>query len=307
MEKDDLKSLVNQMYNNLIDNIDSQTSANKEQVINYLRDAIDVISNIPNSEINSIEHARSVFDNAYKEIANKSISSYKHTNKKFQQLSQAQEETINGFLNPTIDIPSITEKFNNIQVHMIEEVEKANNIITQLSSQIETLERDSNLDSLTNVFNRRALSIYLENICSKQNIKHELHLLILDLDDFKLVNDNHGHIAGDKILIFLANILKRTLRDGDKIFRYGGEEFILVLNRIDSIHCKKMATRILNQISNNNLIYKGESLNVTASIGTTTLNIGDTPDSLIARADSALYKAKAGGKNRVHTEGTDGI
>ncbi len=307
MEKDDLKSLVNQMYNNLIDNIDSQTSANKEQVINYLRDAIDVISNIPNSEINSIEHARSVFDNAYKEIANKSISSYKHTNKKFQQLSQAQEETINGFLNPTIDIPSITEKFNNIQVHMIEEVEKANNIITQLSSQIETLERDSNLDSLTNVFNRRALSIYLENICSKQNIKHELHLLILDLDDFKLVNDNHGHIAGDKILIFLANILKRTLRDGDKIFRYGGEEFILVLNRIDSIHCKKMATRILNQISNNNLIYKGESLNVTASIGTTTLNIGDTPDSLIARADSALYKAKASGKNRVHTEGTDGI
>ncbi len=307
MEKDDLKSLVNQMYNNLIDNIDSQTSANKEQVINYLRDAIDVISNIPNSEINSIEHARSVFDNAYKEIANKSISSYKHTNKKFQQLSQAQEETINGFLNPTIDIPSITEKFNNIQVHMIEEVEKANNIITQLSSQIETLERDSNLDSLTNVFNRRALSIYLENICSKQNIKHELHLLILDLDDFKLVNDNHGHIAGDKILIFLANILKRTLRDGDKIFRYGGEEFILVLNRIDSIHCKKMATRILNQISNNNLIYKGESLNVTASIGTTTLNIGDTPDSLIARADSALYKAKADGKNRVCTKAVDGI
>ena len=307
MEKDDLKSLVNKMYNNLIDNIDSQTSANKEQVINYLRDAIDAISHIPNSEINSIEHARSVFDNAYKEIANKSISSYKHTNKKFQQLSQAQEETINGFLNPTIDIPSITEKFNNIQVHMIEEVEKANNIITQLSSQVETLERDSNLDSLTNVFNRRALSIYLENICSKQNIKYELHLLILDLDDFKQVNDNHGHIAGDKILIFLANILKRTLRDGDKIFRYGGEEFILVLNRIDSIHCKKMATRILNQISNNNLIYKGESLNVTASIGTTTLNIGDTPDSLIARADSALYKAKAGGKNRVCTEATNGI
>ena len=114
--------------------------------------------------------------------------------------------------------------------------------------------------------------------------------------NFKVINDTYGHIAGDKILIFIANILKKTLRDGDKIFRYGGEEFILILNRLDNIHCLKIASRILELINKNKLIYKGESINVTVSIGTTIYNISDTPDSMIHRADKALYRAKKDGK-----------
>ncbi|MCD6172601.1 MAG: GGDEF domain-containing protein, partial [Sulfurimonas sp.] len=276
MKKDDLKSLVTKLYENLLENIDNQEDANKEQVINYLRDAIDDISAISDDKISSIEHAKSIFDNAYKEIANKSISSYKHTNQNFEQLSQIHKETIDNCTDTTIDIPEMTKKFNDIQSHMINEVKKANDIISQLSTQVETLERSSNLDSLTNVFNRRALTNHLENICSKQNLKYELHLLVLDIDDFKKINDTYGHIAGDKILIFLTNILKKTLRDGDKIFRYGGEEFILILNRIDFIHCKKIASRLLKLVSSNRLIYKGESLNVTISIGSTTYDNNDT-------------------------------
>ncbi|MCD4667831.1 MAG: GGDEF domain-containing protein [Sulfurimonas sp.] len=307
MKKDDLKSLVTQMYENLLESINNQENANKEQVINYLRDAIDDISTISNDKINSMEHTKSIFDNAYKEIANKSISSYKHTNQNFEQLSKIHKETINDWTDTTINVPEMTKKFNDIQLHMTNEVQKANDIISQLSTQVETLERNSNLDSLTNVFNRRALTNHLENICSKQNLKYELHLLVLDIDDFKKINDTYGHIAGDKILIFLTNILKKTLRDGDKIFRYGGEEFILILNRIDSIHCKKIANRLIELISSNKLIYKGESLNITISIGSTTYHNNDTPESLIARADKALYKAKKTGKNKICTEGIDGI
>ncbi len=307
MKKDDLKSLVIRMYENLLENINNQEKINKEQVINYLRDAIDDFSTISDDKTSSIEHAKSIFDNAYKEIANKSISSYKHTNQNFEQLSQIQKETINNLTDTTINISEMTEKFGNIQSHMISEVKKANDIISQLSTQVETLERNSNLDSLTNVFNRRALTNYLGNICSKQNLKYDLHLLMIDIDDFKKINDTYGHLAGDKILIFLTNILKKTLRDGDKIFRYGGEEFILILNRIDVIHCKKIATRLLELISNNKLIYKGESLNITISIGSTTYDSSDTPDSLIARADKALYRAKETGKNRIYTESIDGI
>ncbi len=306
MKKDDLKALVTKMYENLLENIDNQVDANKEQVINYLRDAIDEISSISEEKINSIEHEKSAFDNAYKEIATKSISSYKYTNENFKEISKKHTETLNKCTDDAIDVPAITEKFNDIQSHMIDEVKKANDIIVQLSTQVETLERDSKLDSLTNVFNRRALSAYLKNICLKQNIKYELHLLMLDIDDFKQINDKYGHIAGDKVLIFIANIFKKTLRDGDKIFRYGGEEFVLILNRIDTIHCKKIAHRLLNLVSSNNLIYKGESLNVTISMGTTVYNNDDTPDSLIARADKALYKAKEAGKNRIFTEVTDG-
>lgn len=306
MEKDDLKSLAEQMYHNLLEHIDNQPNASKAQVINFLRDSVDVVSNLSDDELDSMEHAKAAFENAYKEIANKSISSYEHTNKKFEELAQIQEQAINRMSDHSIDIPAMTEKFNDIQNHMIDEVKKANTIITQLSNQVETLERDSNLDSLTRVFNRRALSTHLDRICSQKEIKYELHLLILDIDDFKIINDTYGHIAGDKILIFIANILKKTLRDGDKVFRYGGEEFIVILNRIDAIHFQTISTRLLNLISTNKLIYKGEGLNVTVSMGSTIYANGDTPDSLIARADKALYKAKSAGKNRICTEVKNG-
>ena len=302
MKKDDLKSLVTQMYQDLLENIDSQDEVSKEQVINYLKDSIDVISSIADEKIDSMEHAKSVFINAYKEIANKSITSYKHTNQNIEKISQIHQTAIDSCSQKTIDIPSITSKFDDIQSHMLNEVKKANDIITKLSSQVERLEKDSNLDSLTKVFNRRALTTYLNHICSQRELKHELHLVILDIDDFKLINDTYGHIAGDKILIFLANILKKTLRDGDKIFRYGGEEFILILNRIDIKHCKKITQRLLKLISSNKLIYKGENLSITVSMGSTMYVDSDTPNVIIARADKALYKAKASGKNKICSE-----
>jgi len=306
MQKEDLKSLVTQMYDNLLENIDSQEEANKEQVVSYLRDSIDIFSHIDDSKVNSIEEAKAVFNNAYRELAAKGISSYKHTNKKFELISQMHEETINLYHNETIDIPSITEKFNSIQTDMIDEIQKANYIIEKLSTQIESLERDSKIDSLTKVFNRRALTAHLENICSHMNIPYEFHVLILDVDDFKIINETYGHIAGDKILIFIANILKKTLRDGDKIFRYGGEEFVLILNRIDLTHCEKIATRILELISKNTLLFKGQSINVTVSIGSTVLTKSDTPESLLERANTALDTAKSDGKNIVRMELADG-
>lgn len=302
MEKEDLKSLVTEMYDNLLDNIDQQDEANKEQVIECLRNSVEVISSISDDKIDSIEHAKSAFNNAYQDIANKSISSYQHTNERFEQLTQMHEETLSSCEDISIDIPTITKKFNDIQDHMLDEVQKANDIISKLSSQVQTLEKDSNLDALTKVFNRRALSKYLGNLCSNKSLNYELHLLILDIDDFKVINDTHGHIARDKILIFVANILKKTLRDGDKIFRYGGEEFVLVLNRIDMAHCQKIATRVLELIGKNKLIYKGKTLSVTVSMGTTVFSPSDTPDELIARADKALYNAKRNGKNRIETE-----
>lgn len=307
MQKDDLKSLVTQMYDNLLEEIDQEHSPTKEQILNYLKDSIDVITSIDDTKIDSIEHAKSAFSNAYKEIAQKGISSYENTNERFKELTKMHVETLNECNEGHIDLTSITNKFNDIQNHMNDEVIKANKLITQLTDQVKTLEKTSNLDSLTQIFNRRALSTYLDTVCSKENLKYELHLLMMDIDDFKAINDSHGHVAGDKILIFIANIVKKTLRDGDKIFRYGGEEFIIILNRIDKKSCMQIASRLLKLISGNNLLYKGKSLNVTMSMGITQLESDDTPDSLIARADKALYKAKENGKNQICSEVKNGI
>ena len=109
------------------------------------------------------------------------------------------------------------------------------------------------------------------------------------------------------MLIFIANTLKKTLRDGDKIFRYGGEEFIIILNRIDDIHCKATTNRLIKLIRENKLIYKGSDIQATISVGATKFKEGDSPDSLIARADTALYKAKENGKDQLYTESVDGV
>jgi len=308
MKKDDLKSLVTQMYQDLLENIDAQEEPNKDEVVNYLKDAVVSISQIDDGAIDSIEHAKLAFKNAYKEIAHQSLSSYKETNSKFEEFSKLHKTAVNECKEKdgSIDISSITSKFDEIQSHMLKEVSRANEVITKLTQQVKELEENSKLDSLTKVFNRKALDSYLQDICEKGKLKHELHLLILDIDDFKQINDKYGHIVGDKVLIFLANILRKTLRDGDKIFRYGGEEFVIILNRIDADKCQDIAKRIVKIIGANKLLYKGNTINITVSIGATTYHEGDTPDTLIARADKALYKSKNNGKNQMNVEYIDG-
>jgi len=301
MQKKELKSLAKEMYENLIITIDEQDEVSIKQLVNYLSDAAVAMSSVEDDDITTLEYAKSTFNNAYKDIATQSLLSYKATNGNFLEISDVHTQALNDCSKDHIDLPEMKNKFKTIQEHMVDEVEKANKVISELSQQVKKLEEKSNIDSLTKVFNRRALSSYLNKICNEASSDYHIHMLMLDLDDFKMINDTYGHIAGDKILIFISNILKQTLRDVDKIFRYGGEEFIIILNRTDNLFCVKIANRILELIRANNLIYKGETLHITASIGSTLFMKGDTPDSFISRADKALYKAKDNGKNQIFT------
>ena len=300
MQNDYLKSLVTHMHDNLLDLIDQQDNATAEQVVTYLQDAISTLEGIDDFKQNSVKDAKDSFTNAYKEIAVSSLVSYKSTSGRFKELTQMHKDTLEKCEENLSSI--IPEKFGEINSGMNEEVIKANAIITQLMQQVKTLEKTSNMDSLTKVLNRRALTSHLNKICTGEGIPYELHLLVLDIDDFKQVNDEHGHVAGDKVLIYIANILKKTLRDGDKIFRYGGEEFVIILNRTDYENCVLITERLLEIIRSNKLIYMGKSIQVTASIGTTQYRQTDKPDTIIARADKALYHAKSTGKNKMHSE-----
>ena len=302
MQKDELLTLVTNMHKELLAHINTQEGATKEQVFNYLIEAAYIIKNADENQFTTNNYAESLFHNAYKEIAEKSLESYSQTNANIEKLVSMQEETINNCEEDHIDLPALTEKFDEIQQHMTDEVQKANAVISTLSKQVKELEEKTNLDALTKVYNRHALINYLEKVCATDKLPYTFHLLLLDIDDFKVINDTYGHIAGDKVLIYMSNILKRTLREGDKIFRYGGEEFVIILNRVEDTQCRKITSRLRELIEENQLIYKGQKLNLTASIGTTRYKHNDTPDSLIARADKALYRAKTTGKNKIETE-----
>ncbi len=307
MQKHELISLANEMCKELVTIIDNQEHASKEQLANYLFESAELVMNLNEKDISSTDFAETLFHNAYKELTKKSLSSYSDTNNKIEILTQVHEDTLSECDDENLDLPLLKSKFHEIQDAMTVEVKKANETIKYLNEQVVTLERNSNLDGLTKVYNRRALSSYLNEVCSKDKLPHDLHVLILDIDDFKKVNDTHGHLAGDKVLIFIANILRKTLRDGDRVFRYGGEEFVIILNRLDDMQCQNITNRIIGLIRNNKLVYKGVSMSVTMSIGATKFISGDTPDSLIYRADKALYKAKENGKDQVYSDIADGI
>ena len=302
MARDELVSLIDELCLSIRDFLYNNEDVQKEQLAAYLKNSAKLIADISQHELSSYSKDKNLLADSYKDIAKDCLTSYEKTSTNISKLSEQHQEAIAKCEAEPIDLPMITSKFNEIQDHMIDEVARANSIISNLTSQIKDLEEKSNIDPLTKVFNRGALDSYIKELCDNVNKNYETHLLVIDIDDFKQINDKFGHIAGDKILIYISKILKRTLRDGDKVFRYGGEEFMVVLNRIQMEQCKIIANRLLKLIGENKLIYKGNTIGVTVSIGATQLKVGDTPDSFISRADKALYSSKHSGKNKLTME-----
>jgi len=155
-------------------------------------------------------------------------------------------------------------------------------------------------DDLTKVFNRRELFNHLQRekeLTDRGNLS--FCILMIDLDDFKKINDRYGHIAGDLVLKSTASKLADNLRNSDYIGRYGGEEFLLVLAYPTLVNALICSERLRSLIDSMNVQYKGEKIKVSISIGATIYFPREPIEDMIARADDALYKAKEDGKNRV--------
>lgn len=163
--------------------------------------------------------------------------------------------------------------------------------------------RDSAKDTLTGLFNRRKLETKLNDLlaASMHGRRYKDHnysdfVAVLDLDNFKHVNDTYGHLIGDEILLSFANILRQTLRDDDLLFRYGGEEFVVLLQELTEEQAASVLERVRRNIEKYPFPQAGR---VTVSIGHTPLKPGATPNSVIEEADRALYHAKNHGRNQV--------
>lgn len=164
------------------------------------------------------------------------------------------------------------------------------------------LERQATSDDLTGVFNRRFfLSCAEQEVRKSARSGHPLSIIMIDLDHFKKVNDTFGHATGDRALKEIALACNRTLREFDKIGRLGGEEFALLLVNTDLEHGEQVAERIRQEISDLQVLSdRNEPIPLRVSAGVTALSHRkDTLSDMLARADQALYRAKASGRNRV--------
>jgi len=155
-------------------------------------------------------------------------------------------------------------------------------------------------DPLTQAKNRSSFNdtVTREISLAARNAKN-LSLIFLDIDNFKAINDAHGHDCGDIALTSVAKWVKESLRDSDVIFRFGGEEFVILLSNTDIHGAELLAERIRNTIERHTLAYGMKAINITASLGVSSLRADDTTETFVKRADNAMYTAKTNGRNQI--------
>lgn len=173
-----------------------------------------------------------------------------------------------------------------------------------LRGDIDELQELINKDVLTGLLNRRAIMKTLgENIRQARRYREIFAVIMLDIDNFKHVNDDYGHLIGDDVLEKIGLTLQRGLRETDYAGRYGGEEFIIILSRADLNIALTLSSRIHQAIMKTNTKdSEGNYLKVTASLGLTIYMPGDNKRSIIERADKALRMAKLAGRNRIRID-----
>ncbi len=208
------------------------------------------------------------------------------------------DETYRGLIVIFADLPAY---FEQVGIEAFAAFSQLAAVALQQANLKLMLEKMASIDHTTGLLNRRAFTeiIHREYAQSKRS-GLPFSMLLMDLDRFKLINDNYGHETGDKILCGISEISRSTLRSCDWMGRWGGEEFLAILPDTDEATAQVIAERLREKIDQFSITLNGQSIKATMSIGISSYpQDGETPDFLIRAADAALYEAKKTGRNRV--------
>ena len=205
------------------------------------------------------------------------------------------------------EVEQLREAVREKELRDVAKIEKLAQQVSVLNSELQTARTESERDSLTGVCNRRAFDRRLADLMTRNTMQVQpFALLIIDIDDFKRINDSYGHLTGDSVLVTMANKFRQSVRSEDMLARYGGEEFAILMLGASLRNAVKKGRQICEAVGSRRYVLEGiidcEPITITVSIGVGTWAKGDTVAELVGRADKALYQAKATGKNRVVSE-----
>ncbi|MEI7455469.1 MAG: GGDEF domain-containing protein [Nitrosomonadales bacterium] len=180
------------------------------------------------------------------------------------------------------------------------QVESAEEKISKLEKELSEVSELVHQDQLTGALNRRGLDAAFDRESRRVDRSHEsLCVALLDIDNFKRLNDTMGHQVGDKALIHLCHVIKEALRPSDSVARYGGEEFVLILPDVALTEAALTVERLQRELTKQFFMHENDRVLVTFSAGVAQLGPDESQEELIGRADKAMYQAKNTGKNRV--------
>lgn len=235
----------------------------------------------------------------YLDIAKRSVMTFVESHADMATAVQGQKEYIDSAPTPMFEqfvsfLDGLSATNDTLTVELDKAQEKIGELTTELNEALATL----TVDPLTKVGNRSAFLERMEAIVEAgEDKKLSMVLLMFDVDNFKFLNEEHGSVAGDRVLYFIAQTIKSMIRDGDRIYRYGGEEFTVVLTRCDGKQAHAIADKIREKIEQSKLLYMGMTIHVTISVGVTVHHRGDTLEKIMGRVQEALYCAKKSDKN----------
>ncbi|MBW1646090.1 MAG: GGDEF domain-containing protein [Deltaproteobacteria bacterium] len=268
--------------------IDAENSRGQREFKKQQETTVSVINAVSNI-INQLDNSTSAH--------NKSLENHQHKLAGMQKVVDLVE--LKKLINEEIG------KIRESNVSLQHKLTEAQQTVKSLQSQLSQITNLATIDELTGLYNRRALfSRLVEEHSRVERYEEIFSLLIIDIDDFKMINDTYGHQAGDAILRNLAKFLKGNLRTSDFIARFGGEEFIAILPATNLEKARKVGEKIRFMLAKKIFEDKKTQVKIklTVSIGLSLCTRGDTVDDLIKRADDALYLAKNSGKNRICSE-----
>ena len=211
-------------------------------------------------------------------------------------------ETIASLIMNLIEDTDSVIKSNHSMETMLESM---NEEIDVLRENLEALNKEAFTDKLTSIPNRRAFDKRVEDLCDYyyDDRKQVFSLLLIDIDNFKQFNDTHGHAVGDRVLKYVASVMTGGIKGDDMLARYGGEEFVVLLPNTGYEDAIAVGNHIREKVSSNKLVDNNAEKkvlgHVTISIGVAAISAEDNIDSIIDRADQALYLAKDKGRNIV--------
>ncbi|WP_070966126.1 GGDEF domain-containing protein [Vibrio sonorensis] len=266
---------------------DSYIASRSETDMNELRANIEILINEVASSMTDTLSDTSQFS----ELIDKSFSSLERV-----ETESVSIEEVMGIVRQLV---SESREIRHSTKFLNSQLSTASDEIHKLKSQLAEVQKDALFDSMTSIYNRRAFDADLQTLCRAQQ---NLSLILLDIDHFKSYNDNYGHLFGDTVIKGIARRLQLSCREGITAYRFGGEEFALIVPNKSLRIARQFAEslrRAIEKLSIKDRKTSQQVGNITASFGVSEFLPGDTPDALIERADGLLYEAKQLGRNRV--------